>query len=298
MRRDTSNIYPLYRRVKKANEDLNVLYEKAIAQSNSLANSATSEKRELADVLSKRELEVRQKEMDLLAAQRTLLDKEQAATKLQAEAERLKSEAEKLKLESSQLKEQSGKLQGNLDQTTATLAQREQRVKELESVIAAQKAKSDELKQKLSSALTGFSSNELTVTQRDGKVYVSLSQELLFASGSTEVNQKGRAAISSLASVLNKNSDIQVMVEGHTDNVPFKGAGAMKDNWDLSAIRATAITKLLVNGGVTPQRIAAAGRGEYLPVSDNSTSDGKAKNRRTEIILSPKLDDLYNIIKN
>ncbi len=319
LQRDTANIYPLYRRVKAANADLNALYEKAIAQSSALASTAAGEKRELAETLTKRETELLKKEMDLmraqqelLASQRAIAEKEIAAAALKSEAERLKSDSERLKTETEKLKAESDKareeamtakasstvLQGNLTQTQTTLAAREQRVKELEAAIAAQQAKSDELRGKLSSALSGFSSSELSVEQRNGKVYVSLSQELLFASGSTEVNAKGKTALASLAGVLNKNPDVQIAVEGHTDNVPFKGAGVMKDNWDLSVLRATSITRLLTNGGVDPRRVTAAGHSEYIPVAENTNADGKAKNRRTEIILSPKLDELYSILKN
>jgi chemotaxis protein MotB len=319
LQRDTSNIYPLYRRVKAANADLNALYEKALAQSNSIAASATGEKRELTEMLTKKELELNRKEMDLfksqqelLSAQRAATDKEALAQKAQesadkaqkdadaskAEGAKLKADAERLKAETERLQATSGKLQGDLAATQGSLAAREQRVKELEGVIAGQQAKSDELRTKLSSALSNFNSSELSVTQRDGKVYVSLSQELLFASGSTEVNKKGKDALASLAGVLARNSDVQIAVEGHTDNVPFKGAGAMRDNWDLSVLRATSIVKLLTTGGVDARRVTASGHGEYLPISDNSSADGKAKNRRTEIILSPKLDDLYNLLKN
>jgi chemotaxis protein MotB len=326
LQRDTSNIYPLYRRVKSANADLNALYEKALAQSNSLAASAAGEKRELAEMLTKKEIELNRKEMDLFKSQQELFsaqkaanDKEAlankaqaAADKAQAEAEanktqaeaskaegqKLKADAERLKAETERLQATSGKLQGDLTATQGSLAAREQRVKELEGVISAQQAKSDELRTKLNSALSNFNSSELSVTQRDGKVYVSLSQELLFASGSTEVNKKGKDALASLAGVLARNSDVQIAVEGHTDNVPFKGTGAMRDNWDLSVLRATSIVKLLTTGGVDARRVTASGHGEYVPVSDNSTTDGKAKNRRTEIILSPKLDDLYNLLKN
>ncbi len=259
----------------------------------------------------KKENDLLRAQQDLVASQRAIADKETAAAALKADAERLKMDSERLKIETENLKAESDKareeamsakanstvLQGNLSQTQTTLAAREQRVKELESAIAAQKAKSDELRGKLSSALSGFNSNELSVEQRNGKVYVSLSQELLFASGSTEVNAKGKTALASLASVLNKNPDVQIAVEGHTDNVPFKGAGAMKDNWDLSVLRATSITRLLTNGGVDPRRVTAAGHSEFIPVAENNNADGKAKNRRTEIILSPKLDELYSILK-
>ena len=318
LRRDTANVYPLYRRIKATNADLNALYEKTVAQSNALAASASSERRTISETLTLKEQQLAEREasynkaqLELLAAQRVLLEKENAMNKAQAEATRLQAEASRLQGENaksqaenaksqadiSKSQAEAGALKADLSQSKSTLAEREQRVKDLEAAIATQKAQSDALRDKLSTALAGYSSSELTVTQRDGKVYVSLSQELLFASGSTEVNKKGRDAVTSLASVLARNPDIQITVEGHTDNVPFKGTGGIKDNWDLSTIRATTIARILASNAVDARRITAAGRGDNVPVADNSTAGGRAQNRRTEIILSPKLDDLYNIIK-
>jgi chemotaxis protein MotB len=134
---------------------------------------------------------------------------------------------------------------------------------------------------------------------KDGKVYVSLEEKLLFASGKWDVSPEGTAALKDVAKVLEKNPDINVLIEGHTDNVPLTGQNQVKDNWDLSAMRATSIVKiLLANSKINPKRLVASGRGEYLPLLPNTTSANKAGNRRTEIILTPKLDELLQVIEN
>jgi len=146
--------------------------------------------------------------------------------------------------------------------------------------------------------LLGFEGKGLSIEIRNGKVYVSLEESLLFRSGSWEVNDRGISALQKLAEVLASNPDINVLIEGHTDNVPYRGSGQVKDNWDLSVMRATAIVKVITrNPGVHPSRLTAAGRSEYAPLATNSTSEGRAKNRRTEIILTPKLDELFQIIE-
>ncbi len=153
------------------------------------------------------------------------------------------------------------------------------------------------LRKAVADALMGFEGKGLTVHMKDGKVYVSLEEKLLFASGKWDVSNEGVTALKDLAKVLENNPDINVLIEGHTDNVPLTGQNQVKDNWDLSTMRATSIVKiLLVNGKINPTRLVASGRGEYLPVEPNTTPANKAKNRRTEIILSPKLDELMQLI--
>jgi len=142
-----------------------------------------------------------------------------------------------------------------------------------------------------------FNSDEITVEMKNGKVYVSMTDKLLFRSGSAEVEDKGKDAIKKLAEVLNKNTDVSIMIEGHTDNIPIKTA-QFQDNWDLSVGRSTNIVRLLDETyKVDAKRLTAAGRGEYLPKASNETPEGRAKNRRTEIILTPKLDELYKLIE-
>jgi chemotaxis protein MotB len=153
------------------------------------------------------------------------------------------------------------------------------------------------LRRAVSDALMGFEGKGLTVHMKNGKVYVSLDEKLLFASGKWDVSKDGITALKDLAKVLEKNPDINVLIEGHTDNVPLNSQNQVQDNWDLSVMRATSIVKILLdNGKINPTRLVASGRGEFLPVEPNTSAANKAKNRRTEIILSPKLDELMQII--
>jgi chemotaxis protein MotB len=188
--------------------------------------------------------------------------------------------------------------QKDLDALNSQLKQREARVAELENVLKQKDQAVTDLKKKLSDALLGFEGKGLTITQKNGKVYVSMDETLLFASGSTKVEPKGEEALKGLAKVLEQNGDINVMVEGHTDDVPMKGHGEIKDNWDLSALRATSIVKILVSAAkVDPKRLTAAGRGEYFPLDPAKTAEARKKNRRTEIILTPKLDEIFKALE-
>jgi chemotaxis protein MotB len=185
-----------------------------------------------------------------------------------------------------------------LDQKNKDLQNKERMLREMQAIIARQDEATKNLNQTLRDALVGFGSDELTLEIRNGKVYVSMSDKLLFKSGSTAVEPKGVEALKVLADVLNKNPDIQILVEGHTDIVPIKTA-LFKDNWDLSVSRATTITRLLNEKyAVAAARMTASGRGEYYPKASNDTPEGRALNRRTEIILSPKLDEIMNLLNN
>lgn len=187
--------------------------------------------------------------------------------------------------------------QARLEKLQKDLTARINRINELESLIAAKDAKMNALKTAVSNALTNFEGKGLTVEQRDGKVYVSMENKLLFSSGSWAVNSEGRKAVQQLGSVLAQNPDIAVLIEGHTDNVPYGGSGQLNDNWDLSTKRATSIVQILQeNKGIDPQNLTAAGRGEFAPVAQNSTAEGKAKNRRIEVILTPKLDEISQML--
>ncbi len=205
-----------------------------------------------------------------------------------------------LSLSSTENQELREDLQKNLEDLNAKekqLKDRESRVKELEDILNKQEQVVTDLKNKIDQALSGFSATDLTVERKNGKVYVSLSEKLLFATGSTAVDPKGKDALKKLAEVLQKNPDIQIEIEGHTDNVPLKSGSFPKDNWDLSVLRATSIVKILTQeNGIDTKRISASGRGEFTPVAGNETSEGRAKNRRTEIVLSPNLDALFNLI--
>lgn len=184
-----------------------------------------------------------------------------------------------------------------LNQLKQELESRSQRVAELETIIANKDAAMTRLKDAISKALTNFEGKGLTVEQRDGKVYVSMENKLLFNSGSWSVGADGRRAVEQLGEVLADNPDIAILIEGHTDNVPYKGNAQLSGNWDLSTKRATAIVNILrENNDINPENLTAAGRGEYAPVASNETSEGKARNRRIEVILTPKLDEISKLL--
>lgn len=171
------------------------------------------------------------------------------------------------------------------------------RVAELETVIANKDAAMTKLKDAISKALTNFEGKGLTVVQKDGKVYISMENKLLFSSGSWAVGNEGRKAVNQLGSVLANNPDIAVLIEGHTDDVPYKGNEQLNGNWDLSTKRATSIVKILKeNSAIKAENLTAAGRGEFAPIASNKTTAGKAKNRRIEVILTPKLDEISKLL--
>ncbi len=173
------------------------------------------------------------------------------------------------------------------------------RLNELEALIAAKEASMRKLKETLSKALNGFEGKGLTVEQKNGKVYVSMENKLLFKSGSWAVSPEGKNAVVEVGKVLGDNPDISVLIEGHTDDDPFGGSGPIEDNWDLSTKRATAIVAILSeNKKVNKQNLTAAGRGEFSPLASNATAEGKAKNRRIEIILTPRLDAIADMLKD
>ena len=216
--------------------------------------------------------------------------------KLQDDMSALNNKITSLSNKNSQLGEQSANQQSQLSETEKTLQRQQQRLQQLQALIAQQKNQADQLKNKMSEALKGFNSSDLTVVQKNGKVYVSLSENLLFPSGSAVVNPKGVDALSKLAAVLNLNADVAVNIEGHTDSIPIRGR--FKDNWDLSTARANSIVRILVdNYKVDPVRVIASGHSFFDPLDSNSTTEGRAKNRRTEIILSPKLEEMYKLLE-
>jgi chemotaxis protein MotB len=205
----------------------------------------------------------------------------------------LKQKSEELKQKSEELRKKSDELIGK----EKLLIERESSLFKLKKDIAHRDSITARLNSILRNALLGFKSDELSVEIKNGKVYVSMSDKLLFKSGSAAVEEKGIEAIKVLADVLNKNPDVDILVEGHTDNLPIK-TPIYKDNWDLSAARAISIVRILTNEYKTPPpRVTASGRGEFSPKATNATSEGRASNRRTEIILSPKLDEIMKLLK-
>ena len=211
----------------------------------------------------------------------------------QVESELFSKEDELSRLSSSlKAKEKEVKLaQENLDA-------RSNRVAELESIINKKDSIVTSLKQSISKALIGLEGEGLTIEQRNGKVYISLEEALLFASGKYEVNSGGVSALNKLATVLASQNKLEILVEGHTDSIPFTGKGFVTDNWDLSVMRATNVVKVLTkNSSLAPLQLTAAGRAEFLPIASNKTVAGRSANRRIEMILSPNLDDLFKLLE-
>lgn len=189
------------------------------------------------------------------------------------------------------------KLIKELETAQANLAAREKRLQEVEDAMAKRDAAVKALRDKLQNALLGFNKSGLTVNIKDGKVYVSLTDKLLFNSGSIEIDERGKEALTELAKVLETQADINILVEGHTDNMKVTNLGQIKDNWDLSVLRSTAVVRFLTESQkLDPNRVTASGRGEIMPVEKINTAEARSKNRRIEIILTPKLDVLYNLL--
>ena len=207
----------------------------------------------------------------------------------------LNEQIETLNSQNSVMGKQATNDQNRLNQSQGNLQVEQERLLRLQKLLAQQRAKAEELKNKMTDALNGFNSSDLVITQKNGKVYVTLSENLLFPSGSALVTNKGAEALAKLASVLNVNPDITINVEGHTDTIPIRGR--YQDNWDLSTSRADAIVRILVNNyKVDPTGVIASGHSKFDPVDTNTTPDGRARNRRIEIILSPKLDEMYKLL--
>jgi chemotaxis protein MotB len=184
-----------------------------------------------------------------------------------------------------------------VNQLSSDLQKREKRLKEVEDILRKRDEATNALKDKLQKALLGFQQNGLSVDIRNGKVYVSLTDKLLFPSGSIVIDERGKAALKQLAVVMNKEADINMAVEGHTDDKRIRNLGQIKDNWDLSVLRATSVTRYLTEvEKIDPKRLTATGKSEYQPIDAADTDDARTKNRRIEIVLSPKLDELYNLI--
>ena len=237
--------------------------------------------------------------------------------KLLAEAAALRDKMSLLQSSYAALEKNSGEaLQANMNKNRDLLSQLDakakalaieqerlsksaQRLQELENLIAAKEATMRKLKETLSNALNGFEGKGLTVEQKNGKVYVSMENKLLFNSGSWSVGSEGKKAVVELGKVLGENPDIAVLIEGHTDNDPYAGSGPIADNWDLSTKRATAIVSILSeNKAINKKNLTAAGRGQFSPLAGNETAEGKAKNRRIEIILTPRLDEIAEMLND
>lgn len=260
-----------FEKIDNEHAELSTTYTSLQNKYNKLLTGNRAETQEIMDALQKTQADLLKKENDLKKSETDL-------TKLQ-----------------NQLNEKKN----NLDILTDQLDAKEKKLNELQSVLDNKDKQVADLKNKITTALLGFKDKGLTIETRNGKVYVSMDEKLLFASGSWTVAEDGKNALKSVGKVLETNVDINVMIEGHTDNIPYLGSGQVKDNWDLSVMRATAIVKILLeNKGIDAKRIAASGRSQYLPMEISDTKEARAKNRRTEIILTPKLDELLKVLDN
>jgi chemotaxis protein MotB len=257
------------------------------------------------------DMKMLKKEYDLLNDRKVTLDDEYALLKNKYDnlnesyealstqsSQKLADQAQKNQDLLAQLEEKEKKLlleSTRLENLQKELNQRSAQIEELQSLIDASEAKMQQLKNAISNALHNFEGKGLTVVHKNGKIYVSMENKLLFNSGSWAVGKEGQEAVEQLAAVLSKNTDINVLIEGHTDTVPYTGS-TLIDNWDLSVKRATAIVRILQSKGVDPTQITAAGRSEFVPIDSNKTTEGKAKNRRIEIILAPNLDEISKLL--
>lgn len=223
-------------------------------------------------------------------------DQEAAIGQLRQQIGDLNKKVEDLTSQTGRLSSDVANKNSQLGKSREELADQQRKLEQLQALMDQQKRATQEIRKKMTDALVGFKSSELTVSVKNGKVYVSLQENLLFPSGSAVVNPKGKEALGKLAEVLNNNPDITVNIEGHTDTVPIRTR--FRDNWDLSTARANAIVRILSNDyKVDPVRVEASGHSQYDPVATNSTPEGRALNRRTEIILSPRLDELYRLLE-
>lgn len=284
-----------YNRLANSNSELIDQNEKLVAERNQLQNDLKNIKNDIKNLNDRKatlenEYNAEREKLNKLIDSYNALES-QSASEIGTQANKIKELLKDLEQKENQLaleNERLIKLQTELNARSKT-------IQELEELIAAKEAKMNALKNAVSNALKGFEGKGLTVTTKNGKVYVSMENKLLFDSGSWAVGVQGVDAVEKLANVLVQNPDIEVLIEGHTDNVPYSGTTIL-DNWDLSVKRATAIVRILQNKGVNPKQVTAAGRSEYLPIQSNTTNDGKAKNRRIEIILAPNLDKINQLL--
>lgn len=251
------------------------------ASASRMAADTVTLSRELKRVKEDCEL-MQQQNMDLLDKLRTSKSKEEAQAML-AEIQALQN--------------QLVQREDALFKAERDLKDKEARIAELNAMIQENERKMQEIKDNIKNALAGYEGNGIQVTTKNGRIYVSLDEQLLFQSGKWNVNAKGEAALTKLASVLANQKDLNILVEGHTDNIPYNGSGNVLDNWDLSVKRATAVVRILLkNGHVEPASITAAGRSQFCPTDTADTAEARQKNRRTEIILSPNLDAVMKLI--
>ncbi len=283
-----------------------VSMEADLHDKNTRLEKANADLKDLDEKLKKLKEDTTNLGIDVRNTSQKLASLEKEHEQLNTYYKNLMTSSGKLNRDIAQQQEQLVSIQENLTRTrrmndslSNSLAEREKKVQELETVLANKDKAVQDLKNKISSALLNFKENDITVQVKNGKVYVSLAEQLLFGSGSIVVDAKGVTALQQLAKAIKDQKDINILVEGHTDNVPIsKKSQYMEDNWDLSVMRATSITKILTKAGLSPQQITASGRGEFSPLAANDNPQNKQKNRRTEIIITPDLDELFKILES
>ena len=294
---------------KKKYDDLlaqKVRMEADLADRSSELNRARTDINGLNDQVRKLQEDTTNLGIDIRRTSEQLASLGREHEQLGANYKNLLGSSGRLNRDMAQQQQQLLAIQENLERTrnlndslSYSLAEREKKVKELELVLANKDRAVQDLRSMISNALLNFKENDISVTVKNGKVYVSLAEQLLFGSGSIQIDQKGITALQQLAKAIKDEKDINIMVEGHTDNVPIsKKSAYMNDNWDLSVMRATSITRILTKAGVSPEQITASGRGEFSPLAANSTPGNKQKNRRTEIIITPNLDELFRVLES
>ncbi len=270
----------------------------------SLSSCLVAKKKYDAEVAAKNKLikEKRRLQADKRNLQKQVTGLKSDTTRLGKELRDLKAKyaalSQSSKLTTNELRNKLNAREKELQRKEKLLADRESVVKKLQDAINRKDKLLKNLLSKVQNALKNFNPDELTVTSKNGKIYVSLSEKLLFKSGRTDVDRKGKRALGKLAEVLKKNQDIDIQIEGHTDSIPIRTA-KFKDNWDLSVLRATSIVRILtVDYEVDPKILTPAGKGEGFPVASNKNKEGRARNRRIEIVLSPKLEELLKLLEN
>jgi chemotaxis protein MotB len=284
--------------LEMANRELEAkmaVMEKEMSAVNDSISKAQNERDKAADdynKLSSRYYELQNAHEDIIRG--NVKETQNLLAELQTSQESLQKKEDLLR----QLEQSLDTKKASLDELTFELEKRNAKLVELQKILDAQKKIAADLKNKVSDALLGFENNGLTVTNKNGKVYVSLEEKLLFKTASWDIDANGKSALKKLAGVLEKNPDIQITIEGHTDDVPYNPSGSqLKDNWDLSVKRATTVVRVLLEGSnIDPKRLTAAGHSEYMPVDSRNTSDARQKNRRTDVVLTPDLTELYKLI--
>ncbi len=264
LKEDTTSIGRNCRRISSSYKDLNKSYNDLLVKHEASVKGNQAETRKILAELQKAQADLMQREDSLALLEKEFLAKKHA-----------------------------------LDLLSQQLAEKDYAYQQMRDELDRKDSAMNALRNSVADALVGFENDGLTITRKNGRVYVSMENKLLFPSGSFTINPKGADAIKKLAKVLEAHPDIRILVEGHTDNVPYSGKGNLSDNWDLSAKRATSIVRIFTsNSTVDPKRITAAGRGEFSPIASNDTAEGRSKNRRTEIILVPDLSKLYEIVSD